>query len=129
MDRWDGANCNNMLKKLDKLEQDVPSSLVPFIETLKCFRNVVDSCFGAHLKEGYKENVKKFQDSFLALQELASSVFGTELTVTWKIHTIFNHIVPFCEIQEWGLGKFAEQAGIELMNEQKYCNIAYFVRL
>ena len=54
---WDGANCNKMPKKLDKLEQDVPSSLVSFVETLKCFRNVVDSCFGSDLKEGYKEQI------------------------------------------------------------------------
>ena len=66
----------------------------------------------------------------MASQELASSAFGTDLTVTWKIHIIFNNIVPFCKIQECGLGRFAEQAGIELVKKKNiviYHNFLAFV--
>ena len=113
---WDGANSNKMLCKLDKLEQAIPPSLLPFIQSLKNFKNVVNACFGYELKDGYEKDILRFKESYLDCQDLANSVFSSELRLNWKLHIIFNHIVPFCHYHKCDLGKFAEQAGIELIN-------------
>ena len=52
----------------------------------------------------------KFTDSYSFVQEYVKQ-FGGCLEVSWKIHIIANHIIPFIEYTGHGLGHFAEQCG------------------
>ena len=63
-----------LLKKLNVLHQTLKESGgellergLPFIETLKAFSLVVESCFGVKLQEGYKEHIQEFKKVYLDL--------------------------------------------------------------
>ena len=70
-----------------------------FIETLRHFKEVVSSCFGATLKESFKTEIQKFKTSFLFLP----------MSVTPKVHAVFYH-EEFVLKHQSSLGIFSEQA-------------------
>ena len=59
-----------------------------------------DSCFGFDLKPEYKMAISNFVYAYL----------GLGIPVSLKVHIIFEHIVPFCERYNKGLGWFFEHA-------------------
>ena len=107
---WDGANSNKILKLLDKMELLIPPHLLPFVYCLRKFKQVVDSCFGNNLDNDFEDRICAFKSAFLECKDVSQS-FGQDLRLTWKVHIIFNHIVPFCKYHNSGLGMFAEQTG------------------
>ena len=34
---------------------------------------------------------------------------GLQLKVSWKLHIVISHVLPFCEQKKCGLARFAEQ--------------------
>lgn len=110
---WDGNNSNTILKHLDELElvmKNANPHLIPFVQCLKDFRALKESCFGHSLEPGFEESVTKLKNSFLSLQELVL-IFGKKLSLTWKVHIILCHVVPFVQHHNCGLGRYAEQCG------------------
>ena len=108
---WDGNNSNAIIKNLDELElanKNTHYHLTPFVECLKNFRSVKDACFGNTLETGIE--ISKLKNSFISTQELAL-IFGKKLSLTWKIHIILCHVVPFVKYHRCGLGRYAEQCG------------------
>ena len=76
-----------------------PRRLMKYIHALKRFDKVVNSCFGKNLKSTYKENIRTFRISFMALK----------ISVTPKVHCVFRHVQEFCERRGCGLGVYSEQ--------------------
>ena len=77
----------------------------PIIETMKAFNDVVESCFGKELVEGYKEKISVFKDCYMSLV----------LSITPKVHIVFQHITEFLAMrstleEKKGLGYWSEQA-------------------
>ncbi len=67
------------------------------------------ACSGGDLADYFKEAIDRFKRAYLALN----------LTVTPKIHVIFDHITQFCEEKKSGLGKFSEQASESVHSDFK----------
>ena len=95
-----GPNCSKLLRNLDSLELVLPPHLKKFIKALKLLDLVKKGCFSMNLEPDYKERVMNFKEAYLEL----------EISVTPKVHMIFDHVIPFCELKEKGLGYYSEQA-------------------
>ena len=90
----EGNQSSEFLKKIDRLEltlfQESDSARVaglPFVEMLRSFRAVQESCFGMQLKPDYKAKIARFSKLY---RELG-------ISVTPKVHIVENHIVDFFE--------------------------------
>ena len=57
-----------------------------------------------------KKNFHLLKESFLNLQDYAESL-NYKLSVTWKVHILLCHVLPFCLSVDCGLARFAEQTG------------------
>ena len=112
---FDGANCNKLLKHLDNLEETVLShsySLLPITECLRDFKRVVDECFSSQLGESLVPSMVKLKNSFDYLIFMSDELnCKKKISITWKIHILFEHVVPFCIQTKRGLALFAEQTG------------------
>ena len=111
---FDGSNCNRILNCLNDLETNISSNglhdLLPVLNCLKSFKLVVDSCFSDSLSHNADFLMENLRNSYvLLMRETVTNEF--RLTVTWKIHILFNHVVPFCKSVGCGLSRFAEQTG------------------
>ena len=90
--------------------EDLPGELYSFLECLKCLRDVKDACFGMKVHPSYEDFISKFKESFIKLSTECQEKFGVDLSVTWKIHIIINHVPQFLRlIPQHGLGVYAEQ--------------------
>ena len=95
-----GNACNKLLKKLSKLKYDVPRRLRKYVEALVAFEKVKKSCFELILLPSYKSDIEEFRRAYDALG----------VPMTNKVHILVEHVIPFCEKHEKGLGFFSEQA-------------------
>ena len=69
-----GNQSRLFLKRVDHLQQaleqeceDVRLKGLPFVHAFRSFSEVVASCFGVTLKDGYEEKIQKFKESYLSL--------------------------------------------------------------
>lgn len=95
-----GNDCNKLLNSLDILDSMKILGVCKYVELLRNLKKVVDGCFSVRLDPEFKDYLKSFKLSYLAL----------EISVTPKIHIIFEHIEEFCEFSQQGLGYYSEQA-------------------
>lgn len=95
-----GNSCKILLNKVDSLRAICAVGCLKYVETLQDFQRVVNECFGTQLNPSYRESIKKFKSSYLALG----------ISVTPKVHAVFYHIEDFCENSKRGLGFYSEQA-------------------
>lgn len=96
---FNGNSCRILLKKVDILREKNLRCL-KYVDTLKKFNDVVESCFGIKLKTDYLEKISIFKKSYLSLQ----------ISVTPKVHAVFYHIEDYCSEHKKGLGVDSEQA-------------------
>ena len=98
-----GKQARTFLKKAGEMARSrtpkFPRRLTKFINALKQFNKVVNSCFGKNLKDTYKDNIREFEVSFMALG----------ISITPKVHCVFRHVQEFCERKGCGLGVYSEQ--------------------
>ncbi|KAI6646373.1 hypothetical protein LOD99_9244 [Oopsacas minuta] len=99
-----GAFEGNAMRKITKevLELGFPKSNSSYITLVK-FRDVVDSCFGKHIKGDFKMAVYHFEKSFKQ----------SGLSCSTKVHVPCRHLIPFITNylpDEMGLGSVSEQA-------------------
>ena len=66
-------------------------------------------CFSLNLNPSYDQSMTEFRNNIIYLQEYLPS-YNLELKISWKLHIVLSHVVPFCENQKCGLARFAEQA-------------------
>ena len=99
----EGNECSKVLKNLPSLEEVIPADFSVFLEAFKCFRDVVDSCFGYLLDPYYKQVLAKFKTQMKKLQEKFN------VSIPNKIHVMLVHVDEFCSLVGRGLGEFSEQ--------------------
>ena len=110
---WDGNNSNKILKFLDGLEEEILKScpqFIPIVQCLKDFRKVKEACFGKNLDPCLRNLMERLKNSFLCAQDVAIGN-GKNLSITWKVHILMCHVVPFVEFHNCGMSRFAEQCG------------------
>ena len=99
----EGNECSKVLKNLDSLEEVIPAKYALFLEVFKCFRDVVESCFGYLLDPYYKQVMAKFRAQMKKLQDKFN------VSIPNKIHILCIHVEEFCSMVGRGLGEFSEQ--------------------
>ena len=72
----------------------------PFLKAYLAFDSLVQGCFSVGLCPDYKDRVKSFQAAYLECG----------VSVTPKVHAVFEHLGPFLEKHQVGLGRWSEQA-------------------
>ena len=105
-----GNACRDVLESLDDLEsellgEDLSNKLKTeidlLIRSLRAFNKVRKSCFGQELEESYVDDIAEFKEEYVK----------TKMSITTKIHIIFEHVEDFCTEHGKGLGHYSEQAG------------------
>jgi len=124
---WDGNNSNKILKNLGKLEIIVTSEAPQLLQIVKCFKDfraVKEACFGKNLEKGFHRSFEQLKNSFISVQEMAEGL-GGKLSITWKIHILLCHVLPFVEYNNCGLSKYAEQCGEAIHSKFKPTHSRY----
>ena len=99
---------------VDLLERDVLMESVsvkinglPYIQTMRSFKKVVERCFTVDLKPDYEEAIQEFKQDYL----------GLGVSITPKVHMLFQHVKEFLEIKNRERG---EPVGLGLISEQAF---------
>jgi hypothetical protein len=94
--------------ELRKVSPELFMKGLPFTRTLKAFDNVVHSCFGAILLEGWQDHIAEFSACYSVL----TSSKGNPISITPKVHMVMTHVKQFLEMKAdgKGLGYWSEQA-------------------
>ena len=97
-----GNQCKNWLNKAEEFRDKVPMSLKKYATCLMDLGKVVSSSFGNVVKEGWRQHIKDFKESYREL----------EMTWTPSIHGIVTHIEDWYSLNGTarGLGWYSEQA-------------------
>ena len=105
-----GNACRDVLESLDVLESDLldenlsditRTEIQLLVNSLRAFNKVRKSCFGEDLEKSYIEDINEFKEEYVK----------TGMSITTKIHIIFEHVKDFCTEHNKGLGHYSEQAG------------------
>ena len=103
-----GNACRDVLENLDELEFDLLAQNLTnideiqlLINSLRAFNKVRKSCFGEELEDSYVDDIAEFKEEYVK----------TKMSITTKIHIIFEHVEDFCTEHGKGLGHYSEQAG------------------
>ena len=99
----EGNEVNKVMKSLDHLESIIPTELLIFVDTMRAFSDVVDSCFGYELDPFYQAVIFKFSTLLAQLREQFS------VSETVKFHIIQYHVPQFIELTGKPLGQYSEQ--------------------
>ena len=81
------------------------------MDCLRKFNIVKSQAFGVEKGDFIQQSVLDFKSCFQKIQTHLAHHFNYELKVSWKVHILVSHVVPFLEDKKHGLGVFAEQAG------------------
>ena len=73
------------------------------IFVMEALCQVLEDCFQAKLGPSYKDSIQTFRTLYTDLKNPTQSI-------TPKAHILFEHVAPYCEIKNRGLGLTAEQA-------------------
>ena len=113
--KLEGNSTRKLLKSMDSLEleldkvsEEVYMKGLPFTRALRSFDQVVHSCFGPILLEGWREHIAEFSSCY---KDLTSST-GCPVTITPKVHILTTHVEQFLSMKNdgRGLGYWSEQA-------------------
>lgn len=115
---FNGNDCKQLLKKLDVLSQACPKECQKYVKAYRDFKLVVDSCFSKDLNPEFTSNIDNFKKSYIALG----------ISITPKVHCIFEHVKEFCLKHQVGLGLFSEQAFESVHHEFKLTWNKYLVK-
>uniref|UniRef100_A0A1I8HAM9 CCHC-type domain-containing protein n=1 Tax=Macrostomum lignano TaxID=282301 RepID=A0A1I8HAM9_9PLAT len=96
----EGPACKKLLLKASELWSVLPPHLKLYATALQDFNAVREACFGQSLAADYSLYIARFQTTCRYL----------ELSVTPKMHALFDHVPAFCGKYGKGLGSFSEQA-------------------
>ena len=108
-----GNECQKLLDSLHVLEgvinrhtrstrkrKNVSVQREAFLNCFQTFKIVVDKCFGKNLELGWVGALADFKSAYRAL----------EISITTKVHLVFEHVEDFCKMNGCGLGAFSEHA-------------------
>ena len=73
---------------------------IQYANALQEMGQMVKSCFGSDLRNGWQDDVADFCQAYRQLG----------ISITTKVHIVKDHLMDFCEKNRWGLAKFSEQS-------------------
>lgn len=104
---FEGNQCNKLLNNLDELQRMIENSgfqtasvALPYLQALRNFKTVRESCFGKSLEPHHKDAIKDFKRSIVALPNAS----------TLKMHIVYSHVSKFCSTRKRGLSPYSEQS-------------------
>ena len=96
-----------ILKNTKKIEEllfeEQKENLMPFVNTLEAFKEVVETCFGYSFHENFDRAIEKFEEMWMNLK----NSFG--ISVPTKCHIIFRHVKDFIQEKRQPIGMLSEQ--------------------
>jgi hypothetical protein len=105
--QFEGNECHTLICRTDILFDILQNTTVTennpaicFAKAFKLLGQMVQTCFGRDLKDGWKENIQNFCDAYLLLK----------ISITSKFHIIKDHLTAFCQHHGCGLARFSEQS-------------------
>ena len=98
--KMEGNHCKKLLRKAPALKRVLPRNLKKYAIALMSFNKVVHACFGNTLDKDYKLKIDEFKMDYL----------NVGISVTPKVHCVFEHVSEFISRRGMSLGKYAEQA-------------------
>ena len=120
----DGNNSQRFLQRLDFLELDINGeaqkdgkllNLLPIISCIRAFAEVKSKSFGMEVSDDIEECVEEFKNSFLLIQNHVKINFNYDLRVSWKVHILVCHLIPFLKHNCYGLGEKVKALTITIM--------------
>jgi len=87
-----GNDCYKLLNSIDILESMKCLGICKYVEVFRKLAIVVHGCFSLNLDSKFKDYIKSFKASYMALG----------ISITPKIHIIFEHVSEFCEHSKQG---------------------------
>ena len=108
----DGNNSQRLLDKLDNLEVNLLSAasilpstifLQPVVSCLRKFLIIKKKGFSMVIGESIAESVLDFKKAFENLQLHLLEEFNYQLNISWKVHILECHLVPFLRHSKFGL--------------------------
>ncbi|CAL4067310.1 unnamed protein product, partial [Meganyctiphanes norvegica] len=98
-----GNDCLRMLKNVDILQQMAESDdkhiIQKYVHILRCFYDVVKSCFGMTLDPQYDTYINQFKYAYKDM----------DITITPKVHILLMHVPDFITKHNRSLGWYSEQ--------------------
>jgi hypothetical protein len=100
----EGKECKKLLKNTKVLEnlcvrRSEYKVCQPFITCFEAFHNVISASFGKQMNPNLDEQINSFRESYLRL----------DISVTTKVHIIFNHLYSYCTRSKGGLWTVSEE--------------------
>ena len=102
---YQGNQCNDIMKKVDKLEQKLPRKLKKFTKCLRKFKVIVDEVFGCQV-------TVTFQEILGMMEDFKKNYLPLKISVTPTVHDNYFHVPNWYEMHSLkrGLGWYSEQA-------------------
>ena len=108
----DGNNSKDFFKASKDLHLLVgQETAVPIVDMLEKFDKVTKACFSRDLLPGWRNILDVFITSVWELICFCKFRLNINLSVTWKIHIMVEHLRPFLEKTGEGLADYSEQTG------------------
>ena len=89
-----------MLKRTDILDEILQPEHYAYLRAFKCFDVVVLATFGYELDQGYHTYIAEFEQAWR----------DTGLSVTTKLHLVFEHLSEACDFYGCGMALLNESA-------------------
>ena len=99
----EGNEVHKVMRSLDHLESIIPTEFMVFVDTMRAFSDVCDSCFGYQLDPFYLSIINKFSETLAKLQKEYA------VSETVKFHIIKFHVPKFIQLTGKALGQYSEQ--------------------
>ena len=97
--QFEGNQCRLILEKAKDLGLVLPSHLKGYANALDCLREVKNACFSHALAPDYAQKILDFKMAYCQLG----------LSVTPKMHALFQHVPEYCSRTQKGLAIVSEQ--------------------
>ena len=108
--KLEGNECSKVLNNLDKLREQIPVDLFPFVDTLESLGNLISAVCSTNLASNYNEVIIKFKQDYSDI----STIFG--ISVPNKVHFLQDHLEDYLDMTGKGLGQ-GEDGVVEAMHQ------------
>ena len=122
-----GNNCETIIDNADQLWSETQRyckfELIPLVDVMRAFADVLHSCFGMKLLEGWESDIKHFEKKWEELVEHFDTYPFEEdqskIMYFEKVHILIHHVPQYCTMYNTGLGVWSEQAGESLHKKRR----------
>ena len=122
--KLEGNETSRVLNDLEDLEQELPKDKLQHVNCLKSLKVLQDAVCKTELDENYKVKISNFKDEYNKLRE------ETEISITLKIHYIYDHLEDLLDMTGHGLNTVDDNT-VECMHQhlnKRMQNSHYYVK-